>query len=210
MYVICRSGARCLARTPRRRSGRAAIAMASFCYALFNRIRYNRCPTIPRLVKRPALVQVGANDDRRGLASRVLEYLKTRVSWRASLFGIGAALAVEDGEGSCNEVAQCRGAREVAVCLRPIFPEREAQLGMDIGKLHVDVCRDEVPNGLRCARRCNGSKVCWTTTTRGGSSPKGGASQAEGTRRMVERLTRDRARMRQTVALFASMRTPVP
>ena len=68
-----------------RRSGRAAIAMASFCYALFNRIRYNRCPTIPRLVKRPALVLVGANDDRQGLASRVLEYLKTRVPWRASL-----------------------------------------------------------------------------------------------------------------------------
>lgn len=31
-----------------------------------------------------------------------------------------------------------------------------------------------------------------------------------GTRRMVERLTRDRARMRQTVALFATMRTPIP
>ena len=31
-----------------------------------------------------------------------------------------------------------------------------------------------------------------------------------GTRRMVERLTRDRARMRQTVALFATMRTLVP
>jgi hypothetical protein len=31
-----------------------------------------------------------------------------------------------------------------------------------------------------------------------------------GTRRMVEKLTRDRARMRQTVALFTTMRTPVP
>jgi hypothetical protein len=31
-----------------------------------------------------------------------------------------------------------------------------------------------------------------------------------GTRRMVEKLTRDRARMRQTVALFATMRTAVP
>ncbi len=31
-----------------------------------------------------------------------------------------------------------------------------------------------------------------------------------GTRRMVEKLTRDRARMRQTVALFATMRTPLP
>jgi hypothetical protein len=31
-----------------------------------------------------------------------------------------------------------------------------------------------------------------------------------GTRRMVEKLTRDRARMRQTVALFATMATPAP
>lgn len=31
-----------------------------------------------------------------------------------------------------------------------------------------------------------------------------------GTRRMVETLTRDRARMRQTVALFATMTPPVP
>jgi hypothetical protein len=30
------------------------------------------------------------------------------------------------------------------------------------------------------------------------------------TRRMVEKLTHYRARMRQTVALFATMRTPVP
>ena len=29
-------------------------------------------------------------------------------------------------------------------------------------------------------------------------------------RRMVEKLTRDRARMSQTVALFTTMRTPVP
>jgi len=31
-----------------------------------------------------------------------------------------------------------------------------------------------------------------------------------GTRRMVEKLTRDRVRMRQTVALFATMLTPAP
>lgn len=31
-----------------------------------------------------------------------------------------------------------------------------------------------------------------------------------GTRRMVERLTRDRVRMQQTIALFATMTTPVP
>lgn len=31
-----------------------------------------------------------------------------------------------------------------------------------------------------------------------------------GTRRMVEKLTRDRARMRQTVALFATLKAPVP
>jgi hypothetical protein len=31
-----------------------------------------------------------------------------------------------------------------------------------------------------------------------------------GTRRMVERLTRDRIRMRQAVALFATMKTPTP
>jgi hypothetical protein len=31
-----------------------------------------------------------------------------------------------------------------------------------------------------------------------------------GTRRMVERLTRDRTRMQQTVALFATMTTPAP
>jgi hypothetical protein len=43
-------------------------------------------------------------------------------------------------------------AREVAACPHPSSLGGKAQL--DVGKLHVDVRRDEVTNGLRCARGC--------------------------------------------------------